>query len=787
MSGLFETVVSVFGLRWYQQEALLAIFKDFAEGVKNTLVSIVTGGGKTRLFAAASAIIFTKGEKRIIVLAHTEELVNQPLEVFKEFFLKLHPKAKLGIVKAESKEYDADVMFCTVQTLANNYCYAVYQILLNGGVDMLVVDEAHHLIASTYLKVKGALTSVVAWNGLRSDYIALRDRIDVISKLPRSRAIVVALGEDEFSRLSEKEQEEFLRNSNRDEIINRLGEMKKKQFEDENELMKQLDKYLDTKRKAVERGKWILDADFTKIFPKEDMNVLGVSATPFRSGDDISLAEVFPEIEERGELTYCFTIREAIQSGVLAKAKSVVVRTNIERGMSDGKTEVFDLENGYELMIDRGLIAKNPEVFPTIDALGTGEGEEYVYEHHHQLVLNALKDKRLAIPYQIWFMPSLTHSKKLVVEAGSKYGLKMGHIDGSNCYIWDGGAAVPIKREDLLEEFSKKGDLCGLSNMMVLTEGYDAPFATLMVIARRTKLYGPFVQMFGRILRLDPDNPNKEAIVLLPDYSGHQLKDITGLIGQPRGDKAKAVEEAIKMLMPNHEASIPPCPKCQAKLERLKGTRYYKCTGCEIVFHGDDINDGLQEIFDDKKISGVGNGAKILELFAREEVAWTKEGDLWSVSIGVGQGTLNGVKLPKAERTYFIVPPNTSPRFPDKWNLIEIRRHVIGTKMVGNRFSSYPEHQYDGPAKGYVVAQSDSLEELMAIAQVRVDLLKEPRLADKNRAWRDKPIKEGMTKQLIDRFKLPESRVKKMNRGTASRYYAHYSGLQLMRKATIID
>ena len=75
----------------------------------------------------------------------------------------------------------------------------------------------------------------------------------------------------------------------------------------------------------------------------------------------------------------------------------------------------------------------------------------------------------------------------------------------------------------------------------------------------------------------------------------------------------------------------------------------------------------------------------------------------------------------------------------------------------------------------------------MAIAQVRVDLLKEPRLANKDKGWRDKPITDNLEKQLVDRFKMPEGRVKKMNRGTASRYYAHYSGLQLMRKATIID
>jgi len=114
-----EKLIEHFRLRYYQIEAIGGIFRDWAEGIQAALVSLPTGTGKTRVFTAVSTLAWKPGE-RLMVIAHTEELVDQPKGVFESLFSPVHPEAKLGIVRAEHRDYSADVIFSTVQTLYQN-------------------------------------------------------------------------------------------------------------------------------------------------------------------------------------------------------------------------------------------------------------------------------------------------------------------------------------------------------------------------------------------------------------------------------------------------------------------------------------------------------------------------------------------------------------------------------------------------------------------------------------------------------------------------------------------
>ena len=67
-------------LRPYQHECLDALREAYAEGKRRVLVSLPTGTGKTVVFAQFPS--FFKMRRRLLVLAHREELLDQAREKF---------------------------------------------------------------------------------------------------------------------------------------------------------------------------------------------------------------------------------------------------------------------------------------------------------------------------------------------------------------------------------------------------------------------------------------------------------------------------------------------------------------------------------------------------------------------------------------------------------------------------------------------------------------------------------------------------------------------------------
>src|ERR1041385_1040070 len=71
---------AVLKLRPYQAECLDRIRDSYARGARRLLVSLPTGTGKTVIFAAMPA--FFRMKKRMLVLAHREELLEQAAAKF---------------------------------------------------------------------------------------------------------------------------------------------------------------------------------------------------------------------------------------------------------------------------------------------------------------------------------------------------------------------------------------------------------------------------------------------------------------------------------------------------------------------------------------------------------------------------------------------------------------------------------------------------------------------------------------------------------------------------------
>lgn len=91
------------------------------------------------------------------------------------------------------------------------------------------------------------------------------------------------------------------------------------------------------------------------------------------------------------------------------------------------------------------------------------------------------------------------------------------------------GALPPKERRAILARYSR-GETQILCNAMVLTEGFDAPATSCIIVARPTKSKPLFQQMVGRGLRVDPRAPWEEQDCLVLIVAGAEAHDLRSLV-----------------------------------------------------------------------------------------------------------------------------------------------------------------------------------------------------------------------------------------------------------------
>jgi len=129
-------------LRPYQEIAVNSAI-DALDKHGNTVVVAPTGAGKTIML---SALIGQRCQTRrnVLVLQHRDELVNQNMDKFK----RINPNILTSIVNAEEKDWNGDAVFSMVQTLSRPNNLDNMKVM-----DMIVVDESHHVVADTYTRI----------------------------------------------------------------------------------------------------------------------------------------------------------------------------------------------------------------------------------------------------------------------------------------------------------------------------------------------------------------------------------------------------------------------------------------------------------------------------------------------------------------------------------------------------------------------------------------------------------------------------------------------------------
>lgn len=122
-------------LRPYQQKAVDSIREAYRKH-RSVLFTLPTGGGKTFTFSYMAAGSIAKG-KRVLLLVHRRELVDQASEAFRQFGVDR------GVIMAGRSGNSKSAQIGMVGTVSRRI----------GKIqppDFIIVDEAHHTTASSY-------------------------------------------------------------------------------------------------------------------------------------------------------------------------------------------------------------------------------------------------------------------------------------------------------------------------------------------------------------------------------------------------------------------------------------------------------------------------------------------------------------------------------------------------------------------------------------------------------------------------------------------------------------
>ena len=133
---------ALLALRDYQVKAIEALHTRRDAGDTRPAVVLPTGAGKTVVFThLAEQYLKANPGKRVLVLAHTDELVLQAASKMRQ----VAPERTVGIVKAAQDETHAEVIVASVQSLRSKTRRDRIR-----NVGLIVCDEAHHGVARTY-------------------------------------------------------------------------------------------------------------------------------------------------------------------------------------------------------------------------------------------------------------------------------------------------------------------------------------------------------------------------------------------------------------------------------------------------------------------------------------------------------------------------------------------------------------------------------------------------------------------------------------------------------------
>lgn len=136
-------------LRPYQEESIQSVLDALKSGEKRLGISLATGSGKTVIFSHLIDQVPapTAEATQTLILAHRQELVEQAARHCRD----LYPEKTVDVEMA--KKYASGVADITVASVATLRSPERLARLDPSRFKLILVDEAHHIVASSYMDV----------------------------------------------------------------------------------------------------------------------------------------------------------------------------------------------------------------------------------------------------------------------------------------------------------------------------------------------------------------------------------------------------------------------------------------------------------------------------------------------------------------------------------------------------------------------------------------------------------------------------------------------------------
>jgi len=157
------------------QVAFINEIRDLiARGADRGLLISATGTGKT--YAAAFGLRDALKPKKALFVVHREQIAKQARASFK----KVYGSSKTyGLISGNSKDYDADITFATMQMMSKKETLEKFG---KSEFDVIIIDEVHRAGAESYRKIMNYF-SPKFWLGMtaspeRSDGFDIYDLFD---------------------------------------------------------------------------------------------------------------------------------------------------------------------------------------------------------------------------------------------------------------------------------------------------------------------------------------------------------------------------------------------------------------------------------------------------------------------------------------------------------------------------------------------------------------------------------------------------------------------------------